>query len=82
MRKLSGLSSKKAKQAIQYNVNLSVTIPLDKLQSARAILRILQIYIAVAREDCSYLTDEVVVWSHHHLSFSAQHPSPRVHHVT
>ncbi len=52
---------KRVKQAIQYNVTFTVTIPLDKLQSARAILRILQMEVVVARENCSCPTDKTVI---------------------
>ena len=68
-------------RANKYNVNLSFNIPLDKLQSTWAIVRILQIEVVVACKHCSDPIDETIMWSQDHLSFNAQHPRPRLHRV-
>ena len=73
--------SKQDKKAIPSSVILSVTIPLDKLQGAGAILRILQVQIVVASKNRSYPVDKAIMWSHHHLSFNGQHPCARLHQV-
>ena len=45
------------------NVNLNVSIPLNKLQSSWAVVRILQIKVVIACKNSCYPIDEAVVWS-------------------